>query len=151
MEKSANTIDKSNTMVDSRDAVKHYFNCSEGSPLSLEGQEVRRDKDDAKINEIATNLDPDISDVNNPQNWPVWRKRTVFFALMTSSILCDGGMTWGASLFVAQAEEWHISLTRSSTSINWGILLQGFGGVLVVPLMEYCGRYLAFSSYSLNL
>jgi hypothetical protein len=98
------------------------------------------EEDEQEIRAIAATLDPDTSDVNNPQNWSPSRKRAVFLALMTSSILCDGGMTWGASLFVAQAMEWKISLTKSSTSVNWGILLQGFGGVLAVPLMEYFGR-----------
>jgi hypothetical protein len=140
MDKESNTIEHSKPIEASRDVVQHDDDYNKGAILPPPGHEVRREKLNAKMGEIAMKLDPDISDINNPQNWPAWRKRTVFLALMTSSILCDGGMTWGASLFVAQAQEWRISLARSSTSINWGILLQGFGGVLVVPLMEYCGR-----------
>lgn len=30
------------------------------------------------------------SDSRDPQNWPVARKRLLFLALMSSSILCDG-------------------------------------------------------------
>lgn len=33
---------------------------------------------------------PDPGDDMTPQNWPPWRKRLLFFALMSSSILCDG-------------------------------------------------------------
>lgn len=33
---------------------------------------------------------PDPEDGANPQNWPPWKKRVLFFALMSSSILCDG-------------------------------------------------------------
>ncbi|KAG9241113.1 putative MFS transporter [Calycina marina] len=95
----------------------------------------------AKVDALAADLDPDASDKLNPQNWPVWRKRALFFALMSSSILCDGGMTWGASLFVAQALEWNETVAKSSQSMNWGLLLQGFGGILTVPLIQYCGRY----------
>jgi MFS family permease len=62
-------------------------------------------------------------------------------ALMSSSILCDGGMTWGASLFVAQTFEWNISMTKSTTSVNWGLLMQGLGGVFAVPFIEHFGRY----------
>lgn len=33
---------------------------------------------------------PDPSDPLNPQNWSPWRKRLLFLALMSSSILADG-------------------------------------------------------------
>jgi MFS family permease len=49
-------------------------------------------------------------------------------------------MTWGATLIAAQAQEWHISLSKAATSLNYGILLQGIGGVLAVPLMDAYGR-----------
>jgi MFS family permease len=49
-------------------------------------------------------------------------------------------MTWGATLIASQAQEWHISLYRAATSLNYGILLQGIGGVLAVPLMDAYGR-----------
>lgn len=32
----------------------------------------------------------DLNDALDPQNWTAWRKRMVFLALMSSSILCDG-------------------------------------------------------------
>jgi MFS family permease len=82
----------------------------------------------------------DPSDTSNPQNWSPWRKRLVFVALMSSSILCDGGMTWGATLIVPQAMQWKISINKSATSLNYGILLQGVGGILAVPFMDAFGR-----------
>ncbi len=33
---------------------------------------------------------PDRNDERNPQNWSPWKKRLVFLALMSSSILADG-------------------------------------------------------------
>ena len=51
------------------------------------------------------------------------------------------GMTWGATLIVAQAMEWHISVNHSATSINYGLLLQGVGGLIAIPLIEAYGRY----------
>jgi hypothetical protein len=48
-------------------------------------------------------------------------------------------MTWGATLVVPQAIEWQISITHSATSLNYGILLQGFGGILAVPFIEAFG------------
>lgn len=33
---------------------------------------------------------PDRNDPRNPQNWSPWKKRLIFLALMSSSILADG-------------------------------------------------------------
>jgi hypothetical protein len=33
---------------------------------------------------------PDANDPHNPQNWSPWKKRLLFLALMSSSILADG-------------------------------------------------------------
>ena len=49
-------------------------------------------------------------------------------------------MAWGASLIVNQAIEWNITPAKSATSLNYGILLQGFGGIIAVPLIEAYGR-----------
>jgi hypothetical protein len=49
-------------------------------------------------------------------------------------------MVWGGTLVTPQAMEWDISITHSATSMNYGILLQGFGGMLAVPLIEAYGR-----------
>jgi hypothetical protein len=97
-----------------KSAVPYQPTCPLDAPYQTETQKTIENMDD-----IAAQLDPDISDVNNPQNWSAWRKRTVLLALMTSSILCDGGMTWGASLFVAQAAQWNLYISRTSTPINY--------------------------------
>ncbi|ETN36834.1 uncharacterized protein HMPREF1541_07821 [Cyphellophora europaea CBS 101466] len=83
---------------------------------------------------------PDPTNNLNPQNWSPWKKRFLFCALLSSSILCDGGMTWGATLVIPQSIEWHLTPQRVATSLNYGILLQGVGGVLAVPLMDAFGR-----------
>ena len=49
-------------------------------------------------------------------------------------------MTWGATLVVPQAMEWKTSITHSATSLDYGILLQGFGGIIAVPFMNAYGR-----------
>jgi hypothetical protein len=49
-------------------------------------------------------------------------------------------MVWGGTLVTPQAMEWGISVTHSATSMNYGILLQGFGGMFAVPLIEAYGR-----------
>lgn len=56
-------------------------------------------------------------------------------------------MTWGATMVVPQSFEWHISIDKSATSMNYGILLQGFGGILAVPLIEAYGRSASPSSF----
>ncbi|KAL3457189.1 polyamine transporter [Aspergillus heterothallicus] len=76
----------------------------------------------------------------SPRNWSPWKKRLLFISLMTSSILCDGAMTWGSTLIVDQAIEWQISVDKSATSMNYGILLQGIGGLIAIPLIEAYGR-----------
>ena len=53
-------------------------------------------------------------------------------------------MTWGATLVVPQAIEWKTSVTHSATSLNYGILLQGFGGIFAVPLIDAYGRSVPF-------
>lgn len=103
--------------------------------------EVINEKHPTIIKDLATTLHPDPNDALNPQNWSSHCKTSVFLALMSSSLLCDGGITWGASLFVAQSMEWEITLAKSSTSINWGLLLNGLGGVIAVPFIESFGRY----------
>ncbi|GAM37337.1 hypothetical protein TCE0_023f07177 [Talaromyces pinophilus] len=80
------------------------------------------------------------SDMANPRNWSVAKKRLLFAALMSSSLLADGAMTWGATLVVTQAENWGVSINYSATSMNYGILLQGFGGIFAVPFIEAYGR-----------
>ncbi|CAG8092752.1 unnamed protein product [Penicillium salamii] len=50
-------------------------------------------------------------------------------------------MVWGGTLVTEQAMDWGVSVTHSATSMNYGILLQGFGGIFAVPLIEAYGRY----------
>lgn len=95
------------------------------------------EKNEVQFDEVSRVLE----DSFDPQNWPPRKKALLFLALMSSSILCDGGMTWGVSLFVDQTFEWDISMAKSSTSINYGILMQGIGGVIAVPFIESYGRY----------
>lgn len=52
----------------------------------------------------------------------------------------DSGMTWGATLLFPQSLQWQIELNKAATSMNYGILLQGFGGIFAVPLIEAYGR-----------
>ncbi|KAL1847765.1 hypothetical protein Plec18170_008426 [Paecilomyces lecythidis] len=82
----------------------------------------------------------DRNDAADPRNWSPWKKGLLFAALMSSSFLADGAMTWGATMVVPQALEWKISTTHSATSMNYGILLQGFGGIFAVPFIEAYGR-----------
>ncbi|EXJ61901.1 hypothetical protein A1O7_02332 [Cladophialophora yegresii CBS 114405] len=96
---------------------------------------IRNDGDEPSILEGE-----DAVDSHSPKNWSPWKKRLLFLALMSSSILADGGMTWGATLVVPQAFEWNTSINHSATSLNYGILLQGFGGIIAVPFIDAYGR-----------
>ncbi|KAJ5808960.1 hypothetical protein N7474_010229 [Penicillium riverlandense] len=80
------------------------------------------------------------NDPQDPKNWSTARKTLLFMSLMSSSLLADGAMVWGSTLITQQAMDWNIPITHSATSMNYGILLQGFGGIFVVPLIEAYGR-----------
>ncbi|KAJ6117713.1 hypothetical protein N7512_007438 [Penicillium capsulatum] len=79
-------------------------------------------------------------DADHPRNWSPTRKTLVFTALMSSSLLADGAMVWGSTLVTQQAMDWNITVNHSATSMNYGILLQGFGGIFAVPFIEAYGR-----------
>jgi hypothetical protein len=57
-------------------------------------------------------------------------------------------MTWGTTLFEAQALTWGMSVVDVSNSVSGGIFLQGPGGVLAVPLVQRYGRYVTPSAGS---
>ncbi|KAJ5772778.1 hypothetical protein N7457_007674 [Penicillium paradoxum] len=87
-----------------------------------------------------TDSDVASGDPLNPRNWTSTRKTLLFVSLMSSSLLADGAMVWGGTLVTDQAMEWKTSIAHSATSMNYGILLQGFGGIFAVPLIEAYGR-----------
>lgn len=66
---------------------------------------------------------------------------TIFFIIsVTITDEIGSGMTWGATLIVPQALEWGISVDKSATTMNYGMLLQGVGGLMAIPLIEAYGR-----------
>ena len=80
-------------------------------------------------------------DPADPLNWSWAKKHGVLLALGAGCLLTDWGMTWGSTLFEAQAKDWHMTPPSVSNSITGGIFLQGPGGVLAVPLIQRFGRY----------
>ncbi len=78
----------------------------------------------------------------DPLNWSWGRKHKVLIALLLPSLLTDWGMTWGTTLFEAQAATWEMSVPAVAASVSGGIFLQGPGGVMAVPLVQRYGRYL---------
>jgi len=82
-------------------------------------------------------------DPADPLNWSWRKKHLVLIALTFSALLTDWGMTWGTTLFEAQAETWGMSIVGISHSLSGGIFLQGPGGVLAVPLVQRYGRYVS--------
>ncbi|EKV11584.1 MFS transporter, putative [Penicillium digitatum PHI26] len=98
---------------------------------SLETQELK---------ECHSNSNIEARDALKPRNWSSKRKTMLFVSLMTSSLLADGAMVWGGTLVTEQAVAWDTSITHSATSMNYGILLQGLGGIFAVPLIEAYGR-----------
>ncbi|KAI9694490.1 MAG: hypothetical protein M1822_000106 [Bathelium mastoideum] len=79
-------------------------------------------------------------DPADPLNWSWGKKHSVLLALGAGCLLTDWGMTWGSTLFEAQAMDWHMTPPAVSNSITGGIFLQGPGGILAVPLIQRYGR-----------
>lgn len=66
-------------------------NCDGMSPLNssdIEKSMGELSKPSRRPSIVETFADP--ADELDPQNWKPWKKRLVFIALMSSSILCDG-------------------------------------------------------------
>jgi len=57
-------------------------------------------------------------------------------------------MTWGTTLFEAQALTWNMSIPDVAKSLGGGIFLQDPGGTLAVPLVQRYGRLVFCSSAS---
>ncbi|GIC90468.1 putative MFS transporter [Aspergillus udagawae] len=110
----------------------------EDSAIAGEKLNMSTDVTQSKVESHVTEIDDE--DGRDPRKWRPRKKFLVFIALMSSSILADGGMTWGATLIVPQALEWGVSVDHSATSMNYGILLQGVGGLIAIPLIEAYGR-----------
>jgi len=102
-------------------------------------------------------------DTNDPLNWSWGRKHKVLFSLLLPSLLTDWGMTYGTTMFEAQAITWGMSvpeyvflgsrffpplcytdadynLQSVARSVSGGIFLQGPGGVIAVPFVQRYGR-----------
>ena len=79
-------------------------------------------------------------DPNDPLNWSWLRKHKVLLVLLLPSLLTDWGMTYGTTLFEAQAKTWGMTVVAAAASVNPGIFLQGPGGVFAVPFVQRYGR-----------
>lgn len=49
-------------------------------------------------------------DPEDPLNWSQWKKNAVFLSLLPGCFLTDWVITWGTTLFEAQAMDWKVSL-----------------------------------------
>jgi hypothetical protein len=105
------------------------------SELSNVGLRLKTAKDGKTILIPQPSEDP-----NDPLNWSWLRKHKVLLILLLPSLLTDWGMTWGTTLFEAQAKDWHMTVPAAAASVSGGIFLQGPGGVLAVPFVQRYGR-----------
>ncbi|SMN20546.1 similar to Saccharomyces cerevisiae YOR273C TPO4 Polyamine transport protein, recognizes spermine, putrescine, and spermidine [Maudiozyma saulgeensis] len=82
------------------------------------------------------------SDMDNPHNWPLWKKWT---ATMTAAMLCLV-VTMGSSLYVASVPEfevrYHISQTLGLAGLTFYLL--GLSTVIGAPLSEVFGRKIIY-------
>lgn len=120
---------------------------------------VEKDFHSAKIGELKTASDgitvlvPQPSDdPRDPLNWSWTKKHSVFLALLPGCFLTDWIITWGITLFVPQAMEWHMTPPAVANSISGAVFMQGPGGLLAVSLCQRYGRApVLFWSQTLSL
>jgi hypothetical protein len=110
--------------------------------LSEGAKELRTTKDGRTVLIPQPSDDP-----ADPLNWSWRKKHQVLVALTFSALLTDWGMTWGTTLFEAQAQTWGMSVVDISNSLSGGIFLQGPGGVLAVPLVQRYGRLVTMINF----
>jgi hypothetical protein len=109
-----------------------YF-VKEQGPNSGDGLKLAKDG-------ITVLIPQPSDDSEDPLNWSWGRKHKVLVALLLPSLLTDWGMTWGTTLFEAQAQTWGMAVTDVARSVSGGIFLQGPGGVIAVPFVQRYGR-----------
>jgi hypothetical protein len=115
--------------------------------LDTKLQDGNTDASSSGVKEVRTTKDGKIAlipqpsdDPADPLNWSWVKKHQVLLALTFSALLTDWGITWGTTLFEAQAQTWSMSIVDISNSLSGGIFLQGPGGILTVPLAQRYGR-----------
>jgi hypothetical protein len=102
------TSSHSNTTNDAHQTVDTEKNASEGGTYFVK----ERDSTNLKTaKDGVTVLIPQPSDDPlDPLNWSWRRKHKVLLALLLPSLLTDWGMTWGTTLFEAQAVTWNMAV-----------------------------------------
>ncbi|KAI9757585.1 MAG: hypothetical protein M4579_003397 [Chaenotheca gracillima] len=80
------------------------------------------------------------SDPADPLNWSWTKKHLVLLSILMPALLTDFGMTWGTTLFQAQAPTFNMSVAAVANSVSGGIFLQGPGGVFAAPFAQRYGR-----------
>lgn len=92
------------------EAIDTEKNASEGGTYFVkerDGSNLKTAKDGVTV------LIPQPSDDPlDPLNWSWGRKHKVLLALLLPSLLTDWGMTWGTTLFEAQALTWNMAVAE---------------------------------------
>jgi hypothetical protein len=60
---------------------------------------------------------------DDPLNWPMLKKCMVFACILPGCFLTDWVITWGTTLFEAQAMEWHMPVPKVANSISGAIFM----------------------------
>jgi hypothetical protein len=59
----------------------------------------------------------------DPLNWSFAKKCAVFACILPGCFLTDWVITWGSTLFEAQAAEWHMPVPKVANSISGAIFM----------------------------
>jgi hypothetical protein len=128
----------SNTTEEAQQPIDVEQNASAGGTYFVkerDGSNLKTAKDGVTVLIPQPSDDPE-----DPLNWSWGRKHKVLLALLLPSLLTDWGMTWGTTLFEAQAVTWNMAVADVARSVSGGIFLQGPGGVIAVPFVQRYGR-----------
>jgi hypothetical protein len=144
-------VEESSFAADVKSPIRHKAaeTTADGTyVLDTKLQDDNIDASSSEVKEVRTTKDGKIAlipqpsdDPADPLNWSWVKKHQVLVALTFSALLTDWGITWGTTLFEAQAQTWNMSVVDISHSLSGGVFLQGPGGVLAVPLCQRYGRF----------
>jgi hypothetical protein len=80
-------------------------------------------------------------DPNDPLNWSTFRKHLILIIISMTAFLPDYGSATGAVTLLPQAAIWNMTPDHVNHSQVGNVFMLGAGGVIVVALSAYFGRY----------
>jgi len=123
-----------------KDDVEIRLSTDTSGPTSPGEKDIRLGDLKTAADGITVLVPQPSDDSHDPLNWSWLKKHTVFLALLPGCLGSDWIITYGITLFVPQAMEWHMTPPAVANSISGAVFMQGPGGLLAVSLCQRYGR-----------